>query len=410
MNLLQSPAGRRTLFTVLYLSEGAPIGFIWWALPTLLRARGIPVEEITGLTAVLVLPWAFKFLWAPLIDSLRSSRWGFRAWIMSAQLLMGLTLIPIIYLEPVGDFALLKTLLILHAFCAATQDVAIDALAISVSKAHERGLINGCMQAGMLVGRSIFGGGALMGAQLLGWNWIFIGLIGCIWSSLALLLFVQEPASQKGTISQFRSHLRSASKNSMTWIGLVFALTSAAAFEAAGALAGPFLIDRKVSEEAIGFFFALPVVIVTILGGLIGGRLSDRLGRANSVGLFLVGFVAMVLALGSTDSLYSEAASPFGLLAILLGMYLFIGLFTASSYALFMDLTDPRLGATQFSTFMAATNGCEAWSAWAGGQITAKASYAMGFFLMSAVSLLSLPLLKLLARRAGNNELSARPD
>ena len=35
-----SSRGRLALFTLLYASEGAPIGFIWWSLPTLLRERG----------------------------------------------------------------------------------------------------------------------------------------------------------------------------------------------------------------------------------------------------------------------------------------------------------------------------------------------------------------------------------
>jgi len=68
-DLLATPLGRRVLFTLLYLSEGAPIGFIWWAMPTRLRAAGVSVEEITWLTAILVLPWTFKWLWAPVIDA-----------------------------------------------------------------------------------------------------------------------------------------------------------------------------------------------------------------------------------------------------------------------------------------------------------------------------------------------------
>ncbi len=38
MNLLASRSGRRVLFASLYLSEGAPIGYIWCTLPTKLRA------------------------------------------------------------------------------------------------------------------------------------------------------------------------------------------------------------------------------------------------------------------------------------------------------------------------------------------------------------------------------------
>lgn len=42
--LLESARGRTAVFTVLYASEGAPIGFIWWALPTLLRSADVPVS------------------------------------------------------------------------------------------------------------------------------------------------------------------------------------------------------------------------------------------------------------------------------------------------------------------------------------------------------------------------------
>ena len=140
------------LFAVLYAAEGAPIGFIWWALPTVLRTADVPIARITDLTAIVLLPWVFKFLWAPLVDALRAPWFGFRAWIMTAQVTMGLALLPLLWLDPVGDFDRWRLLLLLHAFAAATQDVAVDALAINSVPAAERGRLNGAMQAGMLTG------------------------------------------------------------------------------------------------------------------------------------------------------------------------------------------------------------------------------------------------------------------
>jgi predicted MFS family arabinose efflux permease len=355
------------------------------------------------LTSILVLPWVFKFLWSPLVDTLRGPRWGFRAWMIGAQLLMGAPLIPLIWFDPVEHFQLWRALLLFHAVSAATQDVAIDALAINVTPQEQRGSLNGSMQAGMLLGRSLFGGGALLAAAFLGWRWIFIGLIVCIWSSSVALLFAREPESsnEKRSLKDFSEHLRAALRRRATWLGLAFALISAAAFEATGALAGPYLIDRGVSEATVGFFFAAPVVAATIIGGLAGGRLADRIGRIKTVGVFLVGFVTMISLLGLADW---RGASQTTLLGLLTGMYLFIGLFTAASYALFMDLTDPKLGGTQFSAFMAATNGCESWSGWAGGQIVARAGYGASFITMSGVSLLGLIALKGLATLAGRRD------
>ena len=409
MSLLNQRQGRIALFTLLYLSEGAPIGFIWWALPTILRTAGVEVPKITALTAMLVLPWVFKFLWAPLVDAMRTPRWGFRAWIISAQLAMGVTLLPLIWLDPIGHFQWWGVLLLLHAVFAATQDVAIDAMAINLVPEHQRGILNGCMQAGMLVGRSAFGGGALLVAAAGGIAWVIVALVACIWMTLVFVIFVREPPETAGIrhrLADFRQHLQAALRRRTTWLGLAFALVAAAGFEATGQLAGPFLVDRGVSEKTIGLFFGVAVVAATLVGGLIGGTLSDRWGRIRAVAIFLVGFVAMIIGLAFSD-LAMAKPEPSVLIGWLTGMYFFIGLFTASSYALFMDLTDARLGGTQFSAFMSATNGCESWSAWAGGRIVGPGNhYAAAFLTMCAASLLSLPLLMWLEKQRGPTRFS----
>jgi MFS family permease len=219
--------------------------------------------------------------------------------------------------------------------------------------------------------------------------------------ALAILLFVEEPVTPQTSAAGFRTFwhtLRVAFGRRTTWVGLGFALISAAAFEATGQLAGPFLVDRGVPGETIGVFFGGFVVGATLTGGLIGGALSDRWGRTRSVGFFLAGFVVMIACLSLADLTSANATV---LMAGLTGMYVFVGLFTAASYALFMDLTDPRLGGTQFSTYMAATNGCESWSAWAGGRIAGTSGYPAAFLAMSAASLASLLFLGLLRDARG---------
>ena len=395
MNLLDSKTGRSILAAALYLTEGAPIGFIWWAMPTLLRREGIQIDSITSLTAILVFPWVFKFLWAPLIDSFRSEKRGYKFWIFLSQTFMGLALLPLIFIQPQTNFLVWGLLLFLHSIFAATQDVSIDALVINIVVRDERGKINGFMNAGMLIGRSIFGGGTLIIASSLGLKYVIILLIITIFSTMLLLVFIKEPFVQTKTETQFRIFkenfvLSFSDKN--TWLAIIFALTAAASFESAGALAGPFLTDLNINSESIGIFFALPVVAAMLIGGIIGGYVSDKTRRKNSVTIFLIGFVACVLFIsiynlnGGTDS--------FVYFSLFTTMYLFVGLFTASSYALFMDLTNPIIGGTQFSTYMAATNGCEAWAVWLAGITTTSYSYSHAFILMSIISLLSLIVLR----------------
>ncbi|MEZ5320267.1 MAG: MFS transporter [Vicinamibacterales bacterium] len=405
---------RTALFALLYASEGAPIGFIWWALPTLLRAGGVPIDRITALTAVLVLPWVLKFLWAPLVDVLRGRRWGYRAWIIAMQTTMAATLVPLIWIDPAGHLDAWQALLLVHAVAAATQDVAIDALAIGVVPTAERGVVNGAMQAGMLTGRSLFGGGAVAAAAWLGRPWLIVALVTWIvvaMGALALLRHVAPapPLAEEGR--RWRRAMGATFRRRSTWFGLAFALTSGAAFEATGQLAGPYLVDRGVPQATIGAFLGLFVVGAMLAGGIAGGIASDRWGRRRSVALSLTGFVAMILLVAWTDD--AASASDATRMALLTGMYVFIGVFTAASYALFMDLTDPDIGATQFTTFMAATNGCESWAGWSGGRIVATHGYPAALAAMSAVSLLSLPLLARLGRTSagdGPSRRSSRDD
>jgi MFS family permease len=396
LSLLNHKTGRSLIAFAFYFAEGVPIGFIWWAMPTLLRQSGVGINRIGTFTALLTLPWVFKFLWAPLVDLLRSSRFGFTQWIGFAQVMMCLSLLPLAFIPLEGNLVWWTVLLLLHSLCAATQDVAVDALVINVVAQKEKGLLNGYMQAGMLLGRSLFGGGALVFVSQAGLPFTIIFMILAILATMALLPFIKEPPSihlKRDRLLNFKINFREGFRSRRTWYTLAFALTAAAGFEATGALAGPFLTDKNTSLETIGFFFGIPVVLSMLAGGFLGGFLCDRMSRKGSVALFLTGFVLMVLSVSAVDWLAGDAPDYLWII-LLSGMYFFTGMFTTASYALFMDVTNPRLGATQFSTYMAATNGCESWSVWVAGGIAASCGYGLAFAAVCAVSLLSLLFLK----------------
>lgn len=392
---------RQTLvFALLYFSEGAPIGFIWWALPTLLRAEGMEVGRITALTAALALPWTLKFLWAPLVDLWRGPNWDRRHWITTAQLGMGACLVPLVFVSPAGNLSFWGTFLIGHALFAATQDAAIDSLAVESVSATGRGRLNGAMQAGMLLGRSLFGGVSIYVVSRWGWGVVLLSLIGAIWCSLMMLWrwVDSSPAARPHDHNAARVLLVDALvamvRRRSTWYALGFALAGGAAFEASGALRGPYLIDLGASEESIAWFFSLPSTAAMLIGGLLGGWASDWLGRIKSVAIFLSVVIAGVVTLSCLP-----AAAPLGThFAVFAVIYFAIGLFTAASYAMFMDLADPAAAATQFTLFMAATNMCEVWAVWAGGRWTEFGGYGLAFLGMGAVSAVSLLLLFGLAR------------
>jgi MFS transporter (putative signal transducer) len=424
---------RRLFYASLYMSEGAPIGYIWWYLPTRLRVEGVSVGDIGALTALLVLPWTLKFLWAPVVDLFARRGVPVRWWIVGAQAVMGLTLLPLLAVDGTAPLGFLRLVLVCHAFAAATQDVAIDTLAIRSTPAGELGAINGWMQAGMLLGRSLFGGVALFLRGRVGDDAIVIALIALIWINLAVVWRAREDASvappesassgsraissalpdRRGVGDSFARILAAAARRPGTWFGLLFAALSGAAFEGIGAVAGPFLVDRGMGEASIGAFLAGPAVIAMLAGSLLGGVVSDRAGRARAAGWFLAGICAAAFGLSAVASSGST-----GMLLTGLGvLYLGIGCFTASSYALFMGLTDRSMGATQFSAYMAATNGCESWASFATGSLAQSQGYGRAFAAMAVASVLAIPLLGPIARelrkgaawrdRSGDR---ARPD
>jgi len=378
-------------FALLYLAEGAPIGFLWWALPTWLREQDVALDRITGLTALLVLPWALKFLWAPLIDRIPAGRFGLRVCIACFQALMGLTLLPLIWLNPVEHFNVFRWLVLAHALAASTQDVAIDALALRVVDPDHRGRLNGAMQAGMIVGRSLFGGGALVLAGAVGWTPVVILLVCGIWMPALVLPRLVEPRvvhPRNPPSRSLISDLRMIIKRRSTWRLIAFALTAGAAFELTGALAGPLLVDAGLPSSTIGAVIGIPILVAMVAGGLLGGWMADQSNpqRLTRFGVLLFSLLTLVLA-----AVVSWEVTPLPLLfGLLTGFYLAIGIFTAASYALFMNFSRPPLAATRFSTFMAAANGCEAWTVWCGGKLAAAHGYAVAITAMAGVSLLSL--------------------
>lgn len=407
MDLTQSRRGRRVLFALLYLAEGAPIGFIWWAIPAKLRETGVPVGTITLLTSIVILPWAFKFLWAPLVDVLRGPRWGRRGWVVATQLLMGLSLLPLALLDWQDSLGLLFGLLLLHAFAAATQDVAIDAWAISITPAKERGGINGWMQAGMLVGRWLFGAGFLIVAQRIDDAAAVVSMVAVIWATTLVVLAASDHDEYRSRgrlaetlrfrIGEFRETLGQVLRRRDTWLGILLALIAFAGFKGAGDLAGPFLVDQGLAQSQVGHFYT-GALVAMILGALGGGWAADRIGNARAIRAFVV--IAMLVVVATAAAARTTAAGGSAVVVGMLAVYACAGLLTASTYALLMQLTDPKLGATQFSAYMGAVNGCEAWAGFTAGQLAERFDYPSAFVAVALISLLAWPLVGRIRRLA----------
>lgn len=397
LDFLATPNRRKVLFGLLYLSEGAPIGFIWLGLPTRLRSFDVPVDRITWLMALLILPWTLKFLWAPLIDLLRGTRWGLKHWILASQTMMAVALVPLFWLDLQSQLGVIAAWLLLHAFAAATQDISIDALCVQQSAPRERGSLNGWMQCGVLVGRSAMGGGSLILQQWIGFTGVIAALIGLVLFSAILLSLAHEkprPVSVEPTqlgntffirLQSMLRDLKVAFRSGPIWVGFLFALTAPAAFKSLEAIIGPYLIDHGYSEFQVGKFTATIMIGGMIAGSLLAGRLSARFSSLPFVIFALSVNLIAISSLAVWDILNDERQGVH-IFVILTLVAISIGWFTVALYHWLMNLTDPRIAATQFTAFMAATNLCEAWSTSLLGTLQVRLGYPIAIMILCTIS------------------------
>lgn len=391
----QRRAGRdRLLFAILYFSEGVPIGFVWWALPAVLREQSMDLGRITTLSAVLALPWTLKFLAGPLVDRSVARGGRLRSWILACQVMMGLTLLPLAAAGSVPGFHLLLVLLLAHACFAAVQDVSIDALCIRTVDVDELGSVNGWMQFGMTAGRASAAACVPLVIHLLGWQPAVWSVVALIWlPMLAVLAMVREPPPAADPAPGRRASLAEV----VGWAllpAMGVALIAGSGFEAAGALAGPLLVDLRFEPAMRSVFFGLVAPAGLALGGLAAARSVDRLGLRRAVAL---GVAAVAVAAGALAWSLAGNPLPVGrwLHVALLGIvYLGAGFLISASYACFMAVARGRWAATRFSLLMALTNGCESGSALAGGRLSASLGYGAAIALLAGLSLSSLLFLK----------------
>ena len=110
---MRTPA-KLGLLTSLYFSQGLPFGFFTQALPVLLRQRGVDLGMI-GLTSLLALPWALKFLWAPLVDRHWLPSIGRRrSWILPLQGLTAMAMVLVALLDPEQQLGLVLASFLPH--------------------------------------------------------------------------------------------------------------------------------------------------------------------------------------------------------------------------------------------------------------------------------------------------------
>lgn len=383
---------KKFLYFALYFSEGAPIGFIWWALPAILAERGWEVSSIAQITAVATIPWSLKFLFSPFIEYFDLKFFRLKYQLMLYQFMMGVTCFVFGQKLLANDAESLIPIIFLHALFAAAQDVCIDTLAIKNIQKNDLGKINGFMQAGMLLGRSLFGGVSMLLVHSWGVGPVFLLLTLAIWSSI-IMVFTLSPENKGQNSEDFQDYLKNLIKllsNLKCWLLIVMTFLAGYSFEGLAAILSATLVNIGMPLQDRTVMYSIFVPTAMGLGALCAGYYTDKVPKARAFIKFLIANAVAASCLG----LFIDLKLMFPIQLAMIVFYFTIGLHTASLYAYLMEQTIQKIAAFQFSLFMAMTNFSESSSAYLAGSLSQTWDYLPIALFLSAISLLSLFLLK----------------
>lgn len=201
---------RRETWTLFLLGivAGLPLLLVFATLSVWLTEAGVPRRDIPFFSWV-ALAYAFKVVWAPLIDRLPvpvlSARFGRRrGWLLVAQGGVLASLIGMAGTDPAAAPVAMALWATALAFSSASQDIVIDAYRIEIADPKLQGMLSAAYIAGYRVGMLIAGAGALEIAGVLDvtdaydrapWMLTYLIMAGAMGLGVAVTLLIREPAA-----------------------------------------------------------------------------------------------------------------------------------------------------------------------------------------------------------------------
>lgn len=356
------PPFRQRLFTLffLYTVQGLPYGFFITVLPLFLREAGWS-RTVIGLASLLGMPWFLKPLWAPLVDRFSIPGFGRRkSWILPCMAVLLVLFLLVGGQEPHTGQSVLPLFLIVFAIIlmTATQDIAVDGLAVDVLSPGERGPGNAAQVVGFKAGMLITGGILLALSGKVGWNGICWGMV--LVTVLVLIPVLRYP--EKGSSRQDAERpedIKEILRSLVTFFlrpGFPLALLLIGTYKmgeaGVDAMYKLFLLDAGLSKPEIGILCGGWGLGFSLAGSLFGGWIGQRSGRLTS--LFWVGiFRALPLAAIAVLPFLKTSPSLGLLYPVTLAEHFAGGMITPLMFAFMMDLCDRKMGATHYTALAA---------------------------------------------------------
>ncbi|MEO8703724.1 MAG: MFS transporter [Kofleriaceae bacterium] len=353
---------RLRLFTlcVLYVAQGIPWGFMATTLPAYLAKHGVTREALGTALAMTTLPYGFKWVWGPLVDAFTIPSLGRRRpWILFAQAMMAATVIAMVLIPDISvDLQMLSWMILIHTVFNSLQDVSTDALAVDLLDDNERGRANGLMYASKYFGGIIGGVGM---ATIIAYSDLSTALIvqtAILVAIMAVPFLIRErPAGTAAPRPPLGDVLRGLAEAFSIRSAVITAILMIGVNLASGILTTTSyaLFTQRLgweAEELTALTGGLGLA-AGFGGSILGGFLADVFGRRRMILIAGAGMAANWLVFAMAEPYWSNDVFAY-VLAIL--EVLTQSIMTVSLFALCMDVSWTKIGASQFTAYMALAN------------------------------------------------------
>jgi MFS transporter (putative signal transducer) len=395
---LASPAATVLAIGGLYVGQSIIGGLTFIALPSVLRDRGLPLDQI-GLIFLASLPWAVKFLWAPAVERYRLPTCGkarSRSIILATSLASAFGLCIVAALGPDNLVPLIGAF-VLIAFAASTGDIACDGHAVETLSERHHGWGNAAQVGGAYLGSALGSGLFLVLVGYVDWGKATLVMAALL---LALALpFLLSPAPPSPGLRMHQPSLGEALRRPDMRAGLLLAAVYVVAQKWGVAMLGPFLIDSGLDLASLGIVNGMGGLVVGFACALLGGALV-RVWGARAV--MVLALVLQSVSLAGLAAAAWQGGMP---TPVLLGLALasssgLMALGFVALYAQFMALSDPRQAGVDFTLLQCMDALVGMAGGLGAGWISQHLGYATCFALAAFGAVIAAPVVAILGRRA----------
>ena len=330
-----------------------PIVFFSVGLPALMREAGLPLALI-GLTALVYLPYALAFLWAPFVDGRRLNGLGLRrSWLFSIPCLTAAVVALGAILGPEKSAAGVLLLALVVTFLGATTRTALFGYATDNIGSDQRPWAAAVLSAGGAVGALIGASGLLFIYGQTNWAATMLIMAAIIALSALTALASPEPEQSAPTavIAKAPPSLKRFLSRKEGKRVLVFLAPLGLGMGLGFGMLQPQLVDLGFSIEDIGLINGAFICAAMLAGGPVAAFLTSRFGLVAVLTYGLGGVSAVLLYAAAASHLALGPA--FGAAAVLL-FYLSISFVSIATNTLFMNESADGQKGTDFTIFICA--------------------------------------------------------